>query len=43
VAYKDAQLRSSRQNNVDGRVVSSGVVRGDLTQHAQPQYSIDCS
>jgi hypothetical protein len=27
---RDAQLRSSRQNIVDGRVVSSGVVRGDL-------------
>jgi hypothetical protein len=27
---RDAQLRSSRQNIVDGRVVSSDVVRGDL-------------
>jgi hypothetical protein len=27
---RDAQLRSSRKNIVDGRVVSSDVVRGDL-------------
>jgi hypothetical protein len=27
---RDAQLRSSRQNIVDGHVVSSDVVRGDL-------------
>jgi hypothetical protein len=27
---RDAQLTSSRQNIVDGRVVSNDVVRGDL-------------
>jgi hypothetical protein len=30
VPFEDAQLRSSRYNIVDGRVVFSDVVRGDL-------------
>jgi hypothetical protein len=38
VLVRDAQLRSSRQNIVGGRVVSSGVVRGDLS--TAPQLSI---
>jgi hypothetical protein len=37
VPSEDAQLRSSRQNIVDGRVVSCDVLCG-----AHPQYSIDC-
>jgi hypothetical protein len=35
---RDAQLRSNRQNIVDGRVVSSDVVRGDLK--SPPKFSI---
>jgi hypothetical protein len=31
---RDAQLRSGRQNIVDGRVVSSGVVRMRISQKA---------
>jgi hypothetical protein len=31
-ALRDAQLRSSRQNTVDGCVVFSGVVRGDFAE-----------
>jgi hypothetical protein len=31
---RDAQLKSSRQNIVDGRVVSSDVVRGELVGYA---------
>jgi hypothetical protein len=42
---RDAQLRSSRQNIVDGRKVSSDVVESPFqwTKHAHPQYFIDCS
>src|SRR5215475_3615083 len=39
---RDAQLRSSRQNIVDGRVVSSDVVRGahHVTRHNTPIHNI---
>jgi hypothetical protein len=36
-SQRDAKLRSSRQNIVDGRVVSSDVVRGD---HITPIHNI---
>jgi hypothetical protein len=42
IALRDAQLRNSRQNIVDERVVSSGVVRGDLRiadRHAPRHYT----
>jgi hypothetical protein len=41
VSATDAQLmRSSRKNIVDGRVVSSDVVRGDHTRHNTPIHNI---
>jgi hypothetical protein len=41
---RDAQLRSNRYYIVDGRVVSSDVVRvRHYTQYAHLQYSVDCS
>jgi hypothetical protein len=38
---RDAELRSSRQNIVDGRVVSSDVMRGDLRLGALPEDDND--
>src|SRR5215510_9059222 len=40
--FRDAQLRSSRYNIVDGRVVSSDVVRGapHVTRHNTPIHNI---
>src|SRR5215475_11808857 len=39
---RDVQLRSSRQNIVDGRVVSSDVVRGEhhVARHNTPIHNI---
>jgi hypothetical protein len=39
---RDAQLRSSRQNIVDGRVVSSGVVCGKLRSPRTTSLDTTC-
>jgi hypothetical protein len=41
-AFWDAQLRNSRYNIVDGRVVSSGVVHGDLVLFAGSLFCPFC-